>query len=91
MRVSMKRVISNSIRFERSTECPICFMDFINGQEVVTLACFERHVYHKNCYDEWIKFNKDNNKPTNCAYCRKPVDESKAKVKIYKYQPQRIH
>ncbi|KAA3675401.1 uncharacterized protein DEA37_0014388 [Paragonimus westermani] len=42
--------------------CPICLMDYEEGDRIITLPCF--HVYHKECVRSWLHSGE------GCAMCR---------------------
>ncbi|CAI2738341.1 unnamed protein product [Dicrocoelium dendriticum] len=42
--------------------CPICLVDFEEGDTIITLPCF--HIYHKNCVRPWLHSGD------GCAMCR---------------------
>jgi Ring finger domain len=37
------------VESEKITECPICWEDFQEGEEVVALPCFKTHLFHHKC------------------------------------------
>lgn len=45
--------------------CPICYIDYEFGDEVVTLDC--EHAYHPACLKEWLKKNN------KCPICKQEV------------------
>ena len=48
-------------------ECIICQLEYSPGDRLVTLDCDERHYFHEECIEEWLKRNGV------CPICRKPV------------------
>lgn len=49
-------------------ECPICMVDFIEGQSIVTpLPCNTKHVYHTDCIKSWFKTKN------SCPLCNKYI------------------
>jgi hypothetical protein len=49
-------------------QCPICWSDFRRREMVTTLICDEKHVFHTDCIEEWIR--KGHN---TCPLCRLPI------------------
>lgn len=47
-----KRTLKVSSK-DLSSECPVCFNDFAQGDEVVTLSC--QHTFHASCIDKYLK------------------------------------
>lgn len=53
-----------------SQSCGICREDFTPGDECRSLPCFEKHVFHAGCIDEWLlKYKR------SCPICLKNLDE----------------
>ena len=52
---------------DSNKQCSICFEDFAENDEVITLPCDVRHVYHENCIKQWLT-QKD-----TCPLCKTPV------------------
>jgi len=48
-----------------SSECPVCFEPFLEGEEIRTLPCMHR--YHRECIDRWLF------KRPICAKCKQSV------------------
>lgn len=46
-------------------QCPICFEEYKDGDEIRTLKC--NHVYHDNCILSWLKNQRA------CPYCKKVI------------------
>lgn len=38
-----------------NNSCAICFEDYVENDEVITLPCDGRHVFHEKCIKEWLK------------------------------------
>ncbi|KAL7687386.1 putative Zinc finger, RING-type, kelch-type beta propeller [Plasmopara halstedii] len=51
---------------ENEDICPICLIDFEDGEDVRNLPC--KHIFHVTCIDEWLKRN------TSCPMCKCNVD-----------------
>ncbi|ETM97268.1 hypothetical protein PPTG_20392 [Phytophthora nicotianae INRA-310] len=51
---------------ENEDICPICLIDFEDGEDVRNLPC--KHIFHVACIDEWLKRN------TSCPMCKSNVD-----------------
>lgn len=49
--------------------CPICLVDFENGDRVRKLPC--KHMYHPECIDAWVKKTK------NCPLCKEELGNVK--------------
>uniref|UniRef100_A0AAF5PXW7 RING-type domain-containing protein n=1 Tax=Wuchereria bancrofti TaxID=6293 RepID=A0AAF5PXW7_WUCBA len=52
----------------RDIECPICMIDFVDGDPIRYLPCM--HCYHKNCVDDWLM------RSFSCPSCMEPVDSA---------------
>lgn len=52
---------------DSAKQCSICFEDYVENDEVVTLPCDVRHMFHDSCISEWLK-QKD-----TCPLCKSPV------------------
>lgn len=46
-------------------QCPICWSDFKRHHMVTPLLCNEKHIFHSDCIEKWIR--KGNN---SCPLCR---------------------
>ncbi|KAJ9100746.1 hypothetical protein QFC19_005485 [Naganishia cerealis] len=68
-------------RVEEDSEdvCPICLLEFEQGDDVRLLPCQQAHSYHKECIDPWLL-----NVSSSCPLCRKdfaaPDDETSGPV-----------
>ena len=40
---------------DSSKQCSICFEDYVENDEVVTLPCDTRHMFQSSCISEWLK------------------------------------
>ena len=49
-------------------ECIICFTEFKAEDKVVQLKCHEKHIFHTECIENWVKQGKN-----SCPVCRKPI------------------
>lgn len=47
-------------------QCPICLIDFEEGDDLRVLPCEREHVYHQTCIDPWLL-----NVSSSCPLCRK--------------------
>lgn len=36
-------------------QCPICWSDFMRNDFVTSLHCDEKHVFHTECIEQWIR------------------------------------
>ncbi len=53
----------------KSGVCGTCLEDITKNEEVITLPCDEKHIYHPDCILPWFKLN------VNCPTCRKDLRE----------------
>ncbi|KAK8854846.1 hypothetical protein IAR55_003585 [Kwoniella newhampshirensis] len=51
---------------EQDQQCPICLLDFEEGEDLRVLPCEREHVYHKVCIDPWLL-----QVASSCPLCRK--------------------
>ncbi|WWD19006.1 hypothetical protein CI109_103463 [Kwoniella shandongensis] len=51
---------------EQDQQCPICLLDFEEGEDLRVLPCEKEHVYHKVCIDPWLL-----QVASSCPLCRK--------------------
>ena len=47
-------------------QCPICLLEFEDGDEIRVLPCEGAHRFHKDCVDPWLLAVS-----TSCPLCRK--------------------
>ncbi|CAF1390034.1 unnamed protein product [Adineta ricciae] len=52
----------------KQTECDICLMDFLPGEQIRQLPCDGGHVFHPSCIDKWLE------KSLTCPHCSTNVD-----------------
>ena len=52
---------------DESKECVICFVDYAEGDQTVTLPCATQHMFHEECITRWLKSNN------TCPLCKEPV------------------
>ena len=57
------------IKNKRKEICCVCMENFSCNQEVYRLDC--KHIFHKNCLDEWIKYKPE------CPTCRNTLPLNK--------------
>ena len=50
-------------------ECLICMNEYKDDDEVVELKCDERHYFHAECLESWLK------RKLECPLCKKPVPQ----------------
>lgn len=63
-------------------ECPICYMNFEEGEKVEIFDCHPTHMMHEGCYAMFKKTNEKYGKRSVCPQCRFPIDETKIKRKL---------
>lgn len=57
----------NLSKNQESQQCGICLEGFKEGEEVRTLPCSKKHIFHKYCTDIWLL------RHYICPYCRKSL------------------
>jgi hypothetical protein len=60
----MKQYMHNML-IEPDSTCCICFCNFEKDEELVEMPCFQSHVFHYECIEDWVKHGHD-----NCPICR---------------------
>ena len=65
-------------------ECPICLVEFITGAQLCQLACHHTHMLHQDCYEQWVKKDKEQDGHALCPLCRVEIDEPNVQKKIFK-------
>lgn len=63
-----ERNFSASQATSTNTACPICIVDFSEGERVLELSC--KHLYHRDCITPWLRIHN------TCALCRQTVGGS---------------
>jgi len=53
---------------EEEETCPICLVEYSDGDEIRTLSC--GHDFHRGCVDEWLRCH------TSCPGCRRCFSDS---------------
>jgi hypothetical protein len=53
---------------EDADACPICFCEYSEGQELITLPC--KHFFHKECISRWLK------RDATCPMCKLDLQEA---------------
>ena len=46
-------------------QCPICLSEFGRNDYVTTLVCDEKHIFHTECIEQWIRKGQN-----SCPLCR---------------------
>eukprot|EP00347_Sterkiella_histriomuscorum_P023527 403334302 len=59
--------------FLTEEECVICWNKYEEDAEIVKLTCNEKHYFHAQCIEDWIKGGKN-----TCPLCRQPIDKDVA-------------
>jgi len=49
-------------------QCPICWSDFLRNDFVTSLHCDEKHVFHTECIEQWIRRGQN-----SCPLCRQTI------------------
>jgi len=49
------------------SDCAICLVPYTDDAEVSELNCDERHYFHSECLEAWLK------KKPECPLCKRPV------------------
>lgn len=49
-------------------QCPICWSDFMRNDFVTTLHCDEKHIFHTECIEQWIRKGQN-----SCPLCRQQI------------------
>jgi len=49
-------------------QCPICWSDFLRNDFVTTLHCDEKHIFHTECIEQWIRKGQN-----SCPLCRQHI------------------
>jgi hypothetical protein len=55
-------------------ECPICFEEFGDDEEVIELNCAKGHIFHIQCIKSWLYSQKRQNTDYTCPLCRAPIN-----------------
>lgn len=50
-------------------ECIICWCQYKESDEIVKLKCNEKHYFHTECIESWIKGGNN-----SCPMCREPIN-----------------
>ena len=53
--------------YNRDEACSVCLDEFKENDEVITLPCSDRHIFHAHCIKEWLQRNNI------CPLCKEPV------------------
>jgi hypothetical protein len=51
-------------------DCSICLGPFESGDEIISLGCSDKHIYHIKCIENYLKGDDPVKK---CALCRVPI------------------
>ena len=67
-----------NIQTESCRACPICLVDFNNGETVRVLPCDPDHIFHDACLQQWFTTNihreSSEGHGHECPVCRSPTD-----------------
>ena len=80
----MQRAFSMRLGITFKSQCPICILDFEDGDNVAKLACHEKHMLHSDCYTSMEKAFSSKNKDVLCPLCRKPIRKEEVELKKLK-------
>lgn len=89
-----KTVIGQLSVSKAGNECVICYMEIENGDKVVTLPCFETHMFHEECYDNFQQSYDNRGMQLLCPYCRTSIDKNAVVKKIIQIEvskPVEVH
>lgn len=64
--INSQKYSSVKIKDKRKEICAICQEKYSCNNQVYWLDC--KHIYHKDCLDEWIKYNP------SCPICKKDIE-----------------
>jgi len=81
IRKGLERTLTGTLILKEVQDCPFCMIEMLPGEKVVELPCWESHVMHKNCYENFIKFAEKNRKPLACPICRKNFNKDQIKLR----------
>jgi len=77
------RVLTNLVRtrftpanYNQDEACSICLEEFKTDDEVITLPCSNRHIFHSSCILEWLPRNNA------CPLCKEAVSEENVRNQI---------
>lgn len=62
-------------QFTKESECTICLINFEKGNKLIKLPCFDTHIFHQECMEEYVKAEKAKNLALTCPICRKEFKE----------------
>ncbi|CDW81070.1 zinc finger protein [Stylonychia lemnae] len=57
----------NPDRNQAFEQCAICLLDFQKDDEIIPLPCDEKHYFHPECIEQWLKNNN------TCPLCKKAI------------------
>lgn len=60
---------------EEGTECPICYMDMLDTEQLVWCKAACGNNMHKSCFDQWATSQRG--QTVKCVYCRTPWQPEK--------------
>ena len=58
----------NESQYGFMRQCPICWSDFCRNDFVTTLHCDEKHIFHTECIEQWIRRGQN-----SCPLCRQQI------------------
>ena len=71
-------------QFTKTSECSICLLPFENMDKLAKLPCFDSHIFHEECMEEYMKAKIAKNEEIVCPYCRKPFKKEDIVKKVLK-------
>lgn len=54
--------------YNQDEACSVCLEEFKADDEVITLPCNARHIFHSHCIVEWLTRNNV------CPLCKQPIE-----------------
>lgn len=55
--------------FQKDSSCIICFNKFKDSDTIIVLPCYDSHVFHEKCIENWLQRND------SCPLCKKSIKE----------------
>ena len=68
VRKSLQKTNFDPLVHKAQANCWICLSDFKADDKVSPLECHERHIFHNDCIEEWVKASHN-----SCPVCRTEI------------------